>query len=98
MSTLDRGPGSELVGVADGPDVPDPVAAEVEGEHRRGHAVGVLQHQARLAVDRALDDGHVVGDSSGESDVVAGDALRARDGMQRGANVATTISDRGSAG
>ena len=50
-----RGPGPELVGVADCPDVLDPVARDVEGEHRHGDAV-LLGDQAGLAVDRALEE------------------------------------------
>src|ERR1041384_5419998 len=51
-----RRPGPELVRVAHRPDVPDLVARDVEGEHRHGHAV-LLGDQARLAVDRALQQG-----------------------------------------
>src|SRR5262245_42615362 len=50
-----RRPGPELLGVEHRPDVLDPVACHVEGQHRRGDAV-LLSDQARLAVDRALQD------------------------------------------
>src|SRR5512133_878050 len=45
-----RRPGPELVGVAHGPDVGDPVAYHVEREHRHGDAVS-LSYQTGLAVD-----------------------------------------------
>ena len=48
-------PGPELVGVADGPDVGDPVACDLEREHRNGDAV-LLGDQAGLAVDRVLPE------------------------------------------
>src|SRR2546430_8242586 len=44
-----RRPGTELLGVAYCPDVLDPVAHDVEREHRHGDAV-LLSHQAGLAV------------------------------------------------
>src|SRR5258708_20650398 len=60
-----RRPGPELVGVAYGPDVLDPVASDVEREHRHGDAV-LLSHQTGLTVDRTLQERHVAGCPAGE--------------------------------
>src|SRR5271156_579878 len=48
-------PGPEFLGVAYGPDVLDPVAGDLEREHRHGDAV-LLGDQAGLAIDRALQE------------------------------------------
>jgi hypothetical protein len=66
-------PGPEFVGIADGPDVLDFLACEVEREHRGGDAV-VLGHQARLAVDGALEE-RQAGFPAGDARVEAGDLL-----------------------
>jgi hypothetical protein len=50
-----RRPGTEFLGVAYRPDVPDPVARDLEREHRDGDAV-LLGDQAGLAVDRTLHE------------------------------------------
>src|SRR6266536_2358291 len=47
-----RRPGPEFLGVAYCPAALDPVACDVEREHRHGDAV-LLSHQTGLAVDRA---------------------------------------------
>ena len=95
-------PGPELVGVAYCPDVRDPVACDVEREHRHGDAV-LLGHQAGLAVDRVLQDRHVAGCPVGDIDDIARDLLAAFDRVQRGAGqaaaaVAATIAGRRPAG
>jgi hypothetical protein len=43
----------EFLGVPNDPDVPDPVACDVEREHRDGDPV-LLSDQAGLTVDRTL--------------------------------------------
>ncbi len=90
-------PGAELVGVADGPDVLDPVAVDVEREHRHGDAV-LLGYQAGLAVDRALQDRHVSGAPFGQVDNVARDLLAALDRVQRGGGEAAAVGGHGGAG
>jgi len=66
-----RRPGPEFVGVAYCPDAGDPVACDLEREHRHGDAV-LPGYQAGLAVDRALQDRHVAGCPGGEVDDIAG--------------------------
>ena len=51
------GPGAEFVGVTHDPDVPDPVASDVEREHGHDQAV-LLGHQAGLAVDGTFQERH----------------------------------------
>ena len=76
-------PGPELVGVAYGPDVLDPVACDVEREHRHGDAV-LLGHQAGLAVDRAFQERQVAGCPAGDIDPgSARSARRLRSGAGR---------------
>src|SRR4051812_40703924 len=55
-----RRPGTELLRVAYDPDVPDPVARDVEREDRQGDAV-LLGHDAGLAVDRTFQERHGAG-------------------------------------
>src|SRR5260370_29577413 len=92
-----RRPGTELLGVAYYPDVLDPIAGDVEREHRHGDAV-LLSHQAGLAVDRALQERHVAGRPAGDFDPGARDLLAAFDGAQEGNGEAAAVGDRGGAG
>src|SRR5712691_1739669 len=91
-----RRPRPELAGVADSPDAADPVAGEVERDHRHDDAVQ-LGHQAGLAVDRALQD-RQAGYPAGEIEGIARDLLGALDRADRGADQATAVGDRGCAG
>ncbi len=72
------GPGPELAGVEYCPDAGDPAGCDLERVHRHGDAV-LLGHQARLAVDRALQEPHVAGCYAGEIGQVARDPLAAFD-------------------
>src|SRR5215813_329970 len=76
-------PGTEFLGVAYYPDVLDPVARDVEREHRHDDAV-LLSHQTGLTVDRTLQERHVAGPPAGELDPGACDLLAAFDGAQEG--------------
>jgi hypothetical protein len=67
-------PGPEFLGVADGPDVLDPVVGDVEREHRHGDAV-LLGDQAGLAVDRALQERQAGCDAGDIEGGAARDAL-----------------------
>jgi len=64
----------------------DPVAREVEGQHRHGGAV-LLSDQARLAVDRPLRE-RQAGCPAGEVDAGARDLLTAPDRPEHGAGEA----------
>jgi hypothetical protein len=75
-------PWPELVRVAHRPDAPDPVAGDVEREHRDGGPVN-LRDQAGLAVDRSLQERRVSGRPLGEFDPGARDLLAAFDGTKR---------------
>src|SRR5215813_8470051 len=87
-----RCPWPELVGVADCPDVLDPVARDVKREHRHGDAV-LLGHQPGLAVDRALQD-RQAGCPAGDVEAGAGDLLGAFDRAERdGADQAAAVGD-----
>src|SRR6266571_8371408 len=88
-----RGPRTELLGVAYYPDVLDPVAGDVEREHRHGDAV-FLSHEAGLAVDRALVERRVARRPVGEFDPGARDLLAAFDGAQEGQGEATAVGGR----
>jgi hypothetical protein len=72
-------------------------ACDVEGEHRHGDAV-LLSHQARLPVDRALQDHHVTGSPAGEIDQVARDLPGAFDRAERGAGEAAAVGGHRGAG
>jgi hypothetical protein len=87
-----RRPAAELLRVAYYPDVLDPVACEAEREHRDGGAV-LLGCQARLAVDRAFQEGHVAGRTVGDFDPGAGDLLAAFDGVQERNGKAAAVGD-----
>ena len=86
-------PGPEFLGVAYDPDVLDPVACDVEREHRHGDAV-LLSHQAGLAVDGAFQERHVAGRPVGDFDPGARDLLAAFDGAQEGSGEAAAVGDR----
>src|SRR6266568_8647629 len=88
-----RGPGPEFLGVAYYPDVFDPVAGDVEREHRHGDAVFLSDH-AGLAVDRALVERHVARRPVGELDPGARDLLAAFDGAQEGQGEAAAVGGR----
>jgi len=92
-----RGPGAEFVGVAYYPDVLDPVACDLEREHRHGDAV-LLGHQAGLAVDGAFQERHVAGFTVGDFDPGARDLLAAFDGVQEGGDEAAAVGDGRGAG
>src|SRR5215469_11997597 len=87
-----RRPGPELVGVEYCPDVPDPAARDVERQHRPGDAVQ-LSDQARLTVDRALQDRHV-GYRNDPIDEEACDLLGAFDRAELGADEAAAVAGR----
>ena len=53
-----RCPSTEFLWVAYYPDVPAPVACDVEREHRHGDAA-LLSYQPGLTVDRAFQERHV---------------------------------------
>src|SRR5215831_11585144 len=90
-------PGTEFLGVAYYPDVLDPVARDVEREHRHGEAI-LLSHDTGLAVDRTLQERHVAGRPVGELDPGARDLLAAFDGAQEGGGEAATVGNRRGAG
>jgi hypothetical protein len=73
--------------------VPDPVACDVEREHRHGDAV-LLSHQTGLAVDRTLQERHVAGRPGGDFDPGARDLLAAFDGTQERGGEAAAVGDR----
>src|SRR5262249_5636400 len=81
-----RCPGPELVGVENCPDGLDPVACDVERQHRHGDAV-LLSHQTGLAVDRPLQDRHAA-HRTGRVGEEARDLLAAFDRAQNGADQA----------
>jgi hypothetical protein len=68
----------------------DPVACDLEREHRHGDAV-LLSHQTWLAVDRAFQERHVAGRPVGDFDPGACDLLAAFDGVQEGDGEAATV-------
>src|SRR6202042_3965254 len=80
-------PGPELVGVANRPDVRDPVASDIERDHGHGDAV-LLGDQAGLAVDHALQDRQVAGRPAGQASDVARNLLAAFDRAEGGADPA----------
>src|SRR5215831_18191056 len=86
-----RRPGPELLGGEYCPDVRDPVACYVEGQHCRGDAVS-LSDQAGLAVDPALQD-REAGCPVGEIDAGARDLLSALDRLNDGAGQAGAVGD-----
>src|SRR5262249_27871389 len=51
-------PGPEFLGVEYRPDVPDPVACDIESQDRQGDS-GLLRHQAWLTVDCTFPDRQV---------------------------------------
>src|SRR5690606_23757103 len=85
-----------LVGIEDRPDALDPVAYDVERQHRYGHAAQ-LSDESGLPANRALNElelGHL--DSSIE--VEARDTLRARDGLRFGSDEPAAVADGGGIG
>src|SRR5262249_39175408 len=92
-----RRPGTQFLGVAYCPDLLDPVAPDVEREHRHGDAV-LLSHQPGLTVDRALQD-RQAGCPAGDVEAGAGDLLGAFDRAERdGAGQATAVAGRDGTG
>src|SRR4029450_7485738 len=89
-------PKPELLGVPYCPDVPDPVAGDIERDHRRGDAV-LLNHQTRLTVDPALPDRQVRYPAA-HIDDHARDLLAAFDREEHGADQAASVGDRGGVG
>lgn len=85
---------AELLGISDSPDVRDPPASDVEGEHRHGDAV-LLSHQPRLAVHCALHEPHVGGSLPGEIDQESRDLLAALDRVKRRGSQAAAVGDHG---
>jgi hypothetical protein len=82
-------PGPEFLGVADCPDVLDPVVGDVEREHGYGDAV-LLTNQAGLAIDRALQEGQArcpAGDIEGGASDLLGAFDRAGQGDGEAAGV-----------
>jgi hypothetical protein len=77
--------------------VPDPVARDLEGEHRREAAV-LPRHQAGQAVDRALDERRAVARHAGDLGVGACDPLAADDRVQVGDDQPATVGGRGRLG
>ena len=71
----------------------DPVACDVEREHRHCDAV-LLGHQPGLAVDRAFQERHVAWHPVGDLDPGARDLLAAFDGAQEGNGEAAAVGDR----
>src|ERR1700728_4423867 len=92
-----RRPGPELLGVAYDPDVLDPVACDVEREHRHDHAV-LLSHQTGLAVDGAFQERHVAGPPAGDLGPGACDLLAAFDGAHEGHGETAAVRDRSGVG
>jgi hypothetical protein len=80
-------------GVTYGPDVLDPVASDVEREHRHGDAV-LLTDQTGLTVDRTLQERHVAWRPVGDFDPGSRDLLAAFDGAQEGSGEAAAVGDR----
>ena len=86
-----RRPAPELVGVAYGPDVPDPVACDVDRHHGDGDAL-LLSHQTGLTVDRALHE-RQVGHSAGHVEGVARDLLAAFGRAEHSGDQAAAVGD-----
>src|SRR5260370_793197 len=85
-----RRPRPEFLGVAYGPDVLDPGACDLEGEHRHGDAV-LLSDQAGLAVDGPFEERSVAGCPAGDFDPGARDLLAAFDGAQECSGEAAAV-------
>src|SRR5215510_12151171 len=86
-------PGTQLLWVAYGPDVPYPVPCDLEREHRHGDAI-LLSHQPWLAVDRALQERGVAEHPVGDFDPGARDLLAAFDGAQERSGEAAAVGGR----
>ena len=71
----------------------DPVARDLEREHRHDDAV-LHGHQPRLTVDRAFQERHVGGSAVGDFDPGARDLLAAFDGDQEGKGPAAAVGGR----
>ena len=86
-------PGPQFARVAHGPDVGDPVACEAEREHGHGGAV-LPGDQARLAIDRALEERHAGRCPPDQIGQEPRDLLRAFDGMRHRRDQAAAVRDR----
>jgi hypothetical protein len=74
----------------------DPVACDVERDHRHGDAI-LLNHQTRLTVDRTLQESQL-GCRAGDLEDGARDLLAAFDRAELGADEAAAVTDRGGVG
>lgn len=89
-------PELELLRVAYRPDASNPPTCDLERDHGHGNA-RLLDDQAWLAVDRALEDRHR-GCARGDFDIGARDLFAAVERAERGPDQATTVGDRDGVG
>ena len=97
VAGLEGGPGAEFFWVADDPDAPDAVGCDVEGEDGDDDAV-LLDDEAGLAVDGALEERRVAGDAATDLDPGAGDLLGPLDRLEEGNGEAAAVGGGGGVG